>query len=263
MGNTSVCNFILGIFLCSAVACDTTFIIHDGETDSNGNNSDDTATVAPDSEGGFCDSAAADVIVCDDFEQEHEGAKTVNGKVSWVTDPSFEGEQALCSQTMAEQSWACMVYPFAAINRDTLYLSAHIFIPDDTITGNTTLVNLSGQVDESSEQTFGVDINVSPTRSLDIYVHGNYTRYTSGEKQVPTGRWFCLWGRYSISDVSGEASFWIDDNLVVSTTASKEAVITGGVSELRIGIGWTENGQEQATVYVDNLILRSSPTACN
>ena len=252
MGSTSVRNIILGVSLVLTSACNTIFVVHDADTEVEGN-----------TDGSFCDNVPDDVIICDDFEDEQGVADTQNGQVSWVDDPVFEGTQAMCAQTSAEESWACMAYPFTAVESGTIYFSARFFIPDDTVTGNITLVNLSGQVDEASEQTFGVDINVSALRSMDIYVHGNFTRYASDDDRVPTGRWFCLVGTYSISDVSGEASVWIDDNLVVSTTASEEAVVTGGVSELHVGIGWTEDGQETAVVYVDNLKMGTSPITCD
>ena len=264
MGSTRGYKILLVFFVVCDLACSTTVMIHDGETDTFETVATDSQPSDNSDEQGFCADTASGLIVCDDFEQTSDASTaTLNGNVSWVNDPVFEGEQALCAHTAAEQSWACMVYPFAAVNSGTIYLSARFFIPEDSVTGNITLLNLSGTVDASAERTFGVDVNVSPARSLDIYIHGNYSRYESGENLVPTGRWFCLNGRYSVSDVSGEASVWIDDNLVVSTTASQDAVITGGVSELRIGIGWTENGQETATVYLDNLKLSTSPVSCH
>jgi len=264
MGNTWRHRIVWIISVVCGLACDTVVMIHDFDTDSV-----DTATTdAPLTENSvstvFCDNASGKLVVCDDFEQARPDAiATLNGDVSWVSEPVFDGTQSLLAQTMSAESWACMVYPFTAINSGTIYLSARFFIPADSVAGNITLLNLSGNVDEGSEQTFGVDINVSPERSVDIYIHGNYSRYESTENMVPTGQWFCLNGRYSISEVSGEASVWIDDNLVVSTTASEDAVITGGVSELRIGIGWTENGQDTATVYLDNLKLSTAPVFCD
>ncbi|MBN2339988.1 MAG: hypothetical protein JXR45_00790 [Deltaproteobacteria bacterium] len=238
-----------------ASACNTTVMIHDGENDSETGSESDTTP--------FCEDESTDALVCDDFEHPLSmPPEALNGTVTIVDDPTYGGNGALLTQTTAEESWAALVYPFTPIESGTIYMAAQLFIPQDTITGNITLVNLSGYVDETSENTFGVDINVSAQRSVDIYVHGNFTRYESNAAQVPEGQWFCLEGRYSISDVSGEASVWIDQNLVVSTTASQEAVITGGVSELRIGIGWTEGGQETATVIVDNILLSTQPVTC-
>lgn len=205
----------------------------------------------------------SDILVCNDFETGIAAqTELLHGTVLVEKENVFSGTQSMRAHTEEQNSWATLVYPFPPMNSGTIYFRTHIFIAENSILGTTKLINLSGNSSDEDEQTYGVDINFSSQKSLDIYLHGNFTRYESEPNMIPEGQWFCLTGRYSISAISGETSVWINNNLVVSTTASQDSVITGGVSEFRLGIGWTENGQDTATLLLDELLVATVPVNC-
>ena len=57
-------------------------------------------------------------------------------------------------------------------------------------------------------------------------------------------------------------SSWLDDSLALSTSVSQEAIINGGISEFRAGIGWIGTGQTFSTVPFDNILVATSPVEC-
>lgn len=108
-----------------------------------------------------------------------------NSLFSCSTGLAYAGNGAFAAHTEVEQSWATLVYPFAATNEGTVYFAGWWFVPEDTISGTIKLINLAGYKTEAADENVGVDINVSADRILDMYVHGKYTRFESHENLVP------------------------------------------------------------------------------
>lgn len=233
-------------------ACRTVVTVVDGEA---------AASDSTDMDLGNCVSVGRTPLVCHDFETGITSASAIlYGQVTAVTEPVFNGQAAMKSETHQINGYSYILDTFDPIESGTIFFRVHLYIPSGNTTGTTKVLNLSAGGNPEEEQ--GVDIDVSAQRSIDIYQHGNIARFVSASGMVPEGEWFCLSGSYAISDTAGATSVWINDSLAVSTTAGAAAIINGGVSEFRTGIGWTEAGQDTSVVYYDNLLVDTLPVAC-
>lgn len=263
--SSQTCAFV---FLAGCIACQNTVIVPNPAA--NGDWTGDTIS-APDSEvpdidtePRLCENEADTAsLACDDFEHGLPATAALNnGLVSLDADTVFSGNRAMRSATQVVNAWAFAATSFAPIESGTVYFRQYIFIPEGTIVGRITVINLSGTKEPTEEISYGVDVNLTAGGIVDIYLHGNKTRYASAALSFPEGEWFCLRGSYTISDTAGETSVWINDSLAVSTTATSDSIINGGVSETAFGIVWTELGQDTAVVYIDNILVSSAPVHC-
>jgi hypothetical protein len=241
-------------------ACQYDIIVPD--RDENDAGADPTTDNQANTDRGACAPDGTTPLVCQDFETELTASvETIDGEVTITQEPLFQGAGSLKTEVTKVAGYAHIVDRFAPIESGTIFFRAHLFVPIGNTVGTTKVINLSARGNPEIEQ--GVDINISGQRSIDIYQHGNASRFVSAPGMVPEGEWFCLRGSYTISDTAGTTSVWINDNLAVSTTASPESIINGGVSEFRTGIGWIEMGQETSVVYFDNVLVDTVPVQCS
>ncbi|MBN2716072.1 MAG: hypothetical protein JXX14_09475 [Deltaproteobacteria bacterium] len=221
---------------------------------------DDTS----DSDEQQCAPQGTSPLVCENFESPVLPSSTQirNGDVRFAQDIVLDGRSSLLCETDSVESFAFVSRSFTPITQGTIFFRVHIFIPQSTITGTTKVLNLTSYQSVDLEAVQSIDVNFSIARRVEIYQHGNQERYQSISNMVPENRWFCLSGSYTISEAAAETSISIDDSLAVSTIASAEAVVIGGVSEFRFGIGWTEQGQDTAVFYMDNVLVDTVPVDC-
>lgn len=211
-----------------------------------------------------CAPAGTSPLVCENFESQIPASTQVRGgDIQLDESIVFNGESSLRCETEAIESYAFLSGRFTPIQQGTIYFRVHMFIPPDTITGTTKVLNLTSAFSTDIEAVQSIDINISAAYRFEIYQHGNQMRYQSESNLVPENRWFCLHGSYTTTETAGETSIWIDDFLAVSTPASAYANIIGGVSEIRTGIGWTEQGQTAAIYYFDDLLVDTVPVSCD
>jgi len=221
----------------------------------------ENVVTVPDGRG--CAQEGPDTLVCHDFEDGLNGTiSTRDGTVAEDTEIVFDGTTSMRAQTTKINAEATLNTAFDPIETGTIYFRMHVYIPVGTVVGNTKLLNLSRSEEPVTDVDRGVDINISQGMIVNIYQHANTTRFESAAGIVTEGRWFCLRGSYSISETSGATLVWIDDNLAVSTTASADAIINGGVARCSVGIGWTELGQDTAVFYFDNVLVATIPVDC-
>jgi hypothetical protein len=233
------------------VSCQNVITVADGK------GATDTQPTADD-----CAPIGTNPLVCENFETGiNSPVEWYNGQVTLDTDQVYMGQSSMKAETLQISSFAFIVDTFNPIESGTIFFRVYLYIPPGNSQGTTKVLNLSAGGNPEEEQ--GVDIDVSANRSVDIYQHGNAVRFVSAPDMVPEGQWFCLKGSYTISDTAGTTSVWINSSLAVSTTASSDSIINGGVSEFRTGIGWTEAGQDTSLVYFDNVLVDTEPVECS
>jgi hypothetical protein len=184
------------------------------------------------------------------------------GEITLENEQVFEGNASMKVVVPNESAYAEIVETFDPINSDTVYFRTYLYIPVGNTVGTTKILNLSSKEPMEDDVDVGIDINISGQRSIDVFQHGNGTRFKSEDYMLPEGQWVCIKGSYTISDTAGATALWLGDSLALSTTAGTAAVINGGVSEFRVGIGWVGTGQTSSTVYFDNILAAASPVEC-
>ncbi|MBN2803273.1 MAG: hypothetical protein JXR91_09275 [Deltaproteobacteria bacterium] len=232
----------------------------DNTTDSDSSTDSDSVTDTEPS----CAPDGVTPLICDKFENGFNGEELNSGNASITTSSEFvyEGKKALTLETFAENQWASVSNNFTPVLTGALNFRFFVYIPEGGLTGRITLFNISGDGDPLLEETYGIDVNVSKTKNVEVYIFSNQVRSTSPDGIVPEGSWFCLHGTYLISSTAGAATVWIDDKLAVSTEASINTAIKNGASETHTGINWTEDGQIHTKIYIDNLLVSTDPVNC-
>ncbi len=246
---------VLVLLALSCVSCQDVAYVQD----SAGTTGDRDSSVPPDR----CAPDGIIPLVCQNFESGLTSrVEVTSGEVTLETSEVFAGAASMRAASTGVDSYAEMVESFASIDSGTVYFRVFLYVPVGNTAGTTKVLNLSSSDPVQSDEDIGVDVNISAQRSIDIYQHRDAERFRSNPGMVPEGVWFCVKGSYVISETAGATSVWIDDRLAVSTTASADAIINGGVSEFRAGIGWVGDGQLSSTVYFDDILVAASPVEC-
>ncbi|MBN2528413.1 MAG: hypothetical protein JXR76_18640 [Deltaproteobacteria bacterium] len=256
---------IIAIAVSSAfgwAACQSVVFVNDlngVDDDKESDNGNDTSETDNDQ----CAPTGTTPLVCENFELNPPTPSQLrNGDVALEQTNVFDGNASMRCETTAIESFGYISNRFEPISQGIIYFRVHIFIPEGTITGTTKVLNLTSTASSDLETSRGIDVNISSNRRVEIYQHGNQLRFQSAPDAVLENIWFCLQGSYTISETAGETSIWIDNKLAVSTTATIDSIINGGVSEFRTGIGWTEQGQNTAVFYFDNILVDTAPVLC-
>jgi hypothetical protein len=240
------------LFITLLQACQTVVPVEDGKGS------------ASDSETQSCAPPGLTPLVCQDFESGITSPVDIvqEGEATLETEQVFAGDASMKAIVSDESSYAEIVETFEPINSGVVYFRVYLYVPVGNTEGTTKILNLSSKDPQVDDVDLGIDINISGQRSLDVYQHGDGNRFKSEDYMLPEGQWVCLKGSYTISDTAGATILWLDDSLALSTTAGLDAVIAGGISEFRVGIGWIGTGQTSSTVYFDNILVATSPVEC-
>ncbi len=251
-----------GLFTVLHAACQTFIPVEDGlgsVLDSDSDSSPDTQTPPSD-----CAPPGLTPLVCRNFETGLTSPLDVQGgEVTLENTQVFAGNASMKAVVSNESGYAEIVETFDPINSGTVYFRTYLFIPVGNTVGTTKILNLSSKEPLENDVDVGIDINISGQRSIDVFQHGNSIRFKSEDYMLPEGQWICLKGSYAISDTAGATTLWLGDSLAVSTTAGTAAVINGGISEFRVGIGWIGTGQTSSTLYFDNILAATAPVECS
>ena len=252
------------LFIALLQACQTVVPVEDGmgpviDSDSESDSVSDTQTPPP-----SCAPPGLTPLVCQNFETGLTSPLDVvqEGEVTLETEQVFAGDASMKVVVSTESSYAEISETFEPINSGIVYFRVYLYVPIGNTEGTTKVLNLSSKEPQVNDVDVGIDINISGQRSIDVYQHGNGIRFKSEDYMLPEGQWVCLKGSYTISDTAGATTLWLDDSLALSTTASQDAIINGGISEFRAGIGWIGTGQTSSTVYFDNILVATSPVEC-
>ena len=251
------------LFIALLQACRTVVPVEDGmghimDSNSESDAVSDTQTPPP-----GCAPPGLTPLVCQNFEAGLTSPLDIrDGEVTLETELVFAGKASMKVVASTENSYAEIAETFDPINSGTVYFRAYLYVPAGNTTGTTKVLNLSSKEPLENDVDVGIDINISGQRSIDVFQHGNGIRFKSEDYMLPEGQWVCVKGSYTISDTAGATTLWLDDSLALSTAASQDAIINGGISEFRAGIGWIGTGQTSSTVYFDNILVATSPVEC-
>ena len=142
-----------------------------------------------------------------------------------------------------------------------LYFRVFLYIPQGTITGFITLARFRGPYNETiDDHDVVVDISVTSDRKIQIYHHSSGSRIESGAWTVPQGSWFCLSGRVAVGS-NGVATAMIDGNIVAAHN-DIDTLPTGGIVGADFGIVRTRDGQQEASLYLDDVVVSNENVAC-
>jgi hypothetical protein len=174
---------------------------------------------------------------------------------------AFTGVASLHAATTSINSIAIVTGIFSPITAGTVHFRAHYFIPEGTTVGLFKLAALDGPTDADGRDELNVDINVTGDRSVQVYSQVSRNSYLSTPNAIPEGEWFCLHGSISLSDTAGIVTVGVNGTTVV-TTDPEDTLPPSGLGRADFGIGWTQQQQITTNVYVDNIVVDTSPIPC-
>jgi hypothetical protein len=214
--------------------------------------------------------AAADecrvgALVCSGFETAQLGdewPETHIENAAEVTRSSLRahsGAASLRAQSRDADSVAVVVARFAPQRSGTLYLRAHLYVPDQQPTETMNVFFVGARPDPDLEPFVGMDLNLEQG-ALQLFSPQAEPRRQTGSYRIPRDRWFCLRAEIQIGD-RAEVSVFADDQLALRATQVDSAP-PEGVSMLRAGVDWSSEQQANFELFIDDLALDTQPVTC-
>jgi hypothetical protein len=216
------------------------------------------------------DAAASDcrvgALVCSGFESAPLGDGWSETHIE--NDASVErsslrahsGTAALRAQSRDANSVAVVVARFAPLRSGTLYLRAHLYVPDQQPTDTMNLFFIGSRPDPDAAGPFvGMDVNLEQG-ALQLFSPQAEPRRQTGSSRIPRDRWFCLRAEIEIGP-RAQVSLFVDDLLALRATQIDSAP-PEGVSLLRAGVDWSSEQEQTFELFIDDLALDTQPVAC-
>ncbi|HMJ14321.1 MAG TPA: hypothetical protein VK524_23055 [Polyangiaceae bacterium] len=217
--------------------------------------------------GRFADDSCAshaDAILCSGFEKPDlsEWSRTIEvnaARVERTETRSFAGQAALHASSRADRSAAVAAKEFLPIDSGDLFLRVHVYVPSGLATETMNLLFLG---DYATPDPFrGIDFNLE-SGALSLYSpESQPDRYTSTASSIPRDRWFCLQIAVAVSADQGTVQMRIDAEVALEQGGLNTRP-AGGIHLLRAGVDWSSLQSAPFDVYMDNLVLATTPVAC-
>jgi hypothetical protein len=275
MGTIARSTVLLMVFsILVAQACrDTTVISFEQpggsaslDTDS-GVDTDTVDTDKVDTDTTECESTYRDALVCTGFEDgiTLDTHNVMGGSLETVSSPVFEGRASLHAAVDGDRNYANVSGRFDPFFEGSLYFRAYYYIAAADFTGNIKLAAFEGYDPLSEYDEENIDFMATEGGKLFVYLHEPQqiaSVYESETGVLPTNTWFCLRGAVEISDTEGVITYGIGDADLVSATGL-DTLTVNGVSWADFGVGWTDGVTSAIDVYVDNIVVDTSPVPCS
>lgn len=178
-----------------------------------------------------------------------------------VQEPVHSGEFAARFTTSAEQSWSAFVYRFdEPIVSDAVYVRMYLFVPSGSVTGRLNFLAIE------NEDTFNIDVNLLGGESGDVvfevYNHSSRAGLSTADVTVPFDQWFCLQTAVVLSETAGQVVVSVDGREVLRTPNPENTLPSGGISKVGVGAFWTEAGQSDSELFVDDIAIGQDVVPC-
>ena len=212
-----------------------------------------------------CADEHALALVCSGFEAPDlsadwdEPMTMEMGELERTTALAHSGAAALHASSAAMMSVAVVSKRFGPIRSGDLYVRLYLYIPAGLPTRT---MNIMFVGDYPMPDPFvGIDFNLATGGELQVFSpQANPVRQT-GSLTVPRDRWFCLRAHIAVSDDAGFVQLFVDDTLALEAT-DIDTSPPAGIRELRAGIDWSSEQDDFFELYLDDIVLDSSPVAC-
>lgn len=178
-----------------------------------------------------------------------------------VQEPVHAGEFAARFTTSAEQSWSAFVYRFdEPIVSDAVYVRMYLFVPLGSVTGRLNFLAIE------NEDTFNIDVNLLGGELGDVvfevYNHSSRAGLSTADITVPFDQWFCLQTAVVLSETAGQVVVSVDGREVLRTPNPENTLPSGGISKVGVGAFWTEAGQSDSELFVDDIAIGQDVVPC-
>lgn len=207
------------------------------------------------------------VVLCSGFEQPafpEWGATFTYGAASLelASDRVLSGTTALHASSQAQESTAVLQHEFSPLQTGTMHLRVYIYVPSGPITSAMNLLFWGHDPNPVSNAAFvGTDINLE-NGALQVFSPQNSPDRITSDQAIPRDEWFCMRAEVALgSDGTGQLVLLIDEEPVL-TLDSFTTVTTEGIGMLRAGIDWSSAQAEPFEVYMDDLVLSTTPAGC-
>ncbi len=211
-----------------------------------------------------CAALYSDALLCDGFEDGIVLNTDMRacGSLEVASSPVFEGVSSLHARAASTYCLALVYGAFPPETTGNLYFRAYYFLPSGSMTGLVKLAAFRGWNTNTELAELDVDFNVRQGGIVEIHSHANGGDYQSSPGKVSENSWFCLQGSVLISDTAGIATLGINGTTVLNVEGL-DTRPPSGISLADFGIGWTQDGVFPMDVYVDNIVVDTSPVPCN
>ncbi len=244
-------------------ACDPVISLGDaplrGDDGGMASSNDAASGAAPDG------SSACSGLVCDGLETTGSveiAVDTEQGATfERVQEPVHTGEFAARFTTSAEQSWSAFVYRFdEPLVSEAVHVRMYLFVPSGSVTGRLNFLAIE------NEDTFNIDVNLLGADSgevvFEVYNHASRAGLSNVDFMVPFDRWFCLQTAVVLSETAGQVSVSVDGREVLRTPNPENTLPSGGISKVGVGAFWTEAGQFDSELFIDDIEIGQDVVSC-
>ncbi len=205
-----------------------------------------------------CDDAHADALFCDGFEDPNLlpwVLTKVDGTLEPATNPLFRGQASLKARMDAVSGSASAErFLQTPISSGMIHVRGYYYIPSGTFDYVQLLKFL-----ENEGLFLGITVAIGGGTVAVLETLGTEQLTSSGA--FPLDKWFCLQLNVAIDAAAGSVELLVDGAQVLNQTGLPTLPDAGYVL-FGVGAVFTTPVQPLTTVFVDEVVLDTSPVAC-
>ncbi len=212
-----------------------------------------------------CDDVHQSAIFCDGFESgapmvEWDGVSTELGGIArWTDTMPYRGVGSFESRTSQPSARGYLEkVGLGAHTSGTIHVRTYIYLSSATrITHGTIMLFAQGV-----SPWHGVALEILDTGEPVLFIESlDLDVFTPARLSLPFDRWFCAELEVGI-DAAGHVALSVDGAEVVRRTGLN-TVVSPGYDILNIGVSWSESTNNEALVFLDEVVVASSPIGCD
>jgi hypothetical protein len=217
-----------------------------------------------DAGGDSCAVEHPEALVCGGFEGADvetgwsDSATVEQGTLALSTTRVHRGQGALLATSRGPDSAAIVVAELPSLRTGALYLRTYIYIPSGLATETMNLFFIGAT--PTPDPFIGLDFNLEDG-AVQLFSPQASPQRSTGTTTIARDRWVCYRVRVTIAEQRGAVQIHLDDELALDVT-NIDTLPPEGIKLFRAGIDWSSSQDTLFQVYLDDLVLSTTPTPC-
>ena len=209
-----------------------------------------------------CDDEFVNALRCNSYDQSLPGwtpAEGTDSAIELSSEQAYRGPQSAKASTMDENGIAFVQEGWSApITSGTIYARGYFYFPTVTEPNFADWLLMYLQANQSPFHSIGVQLNDTYVPTIVTVLSQTRGR---GTQSIPADQWVCLQFTVDLAESDGAARLHVDGELFAELVGVR-TLPEGGVDHMFSGVGWGGAG-DSATVYMDEIVVDTSPVPCD
>jgi hypothetical protein len=206
-----------------------------------------------------CAGPRAGALVCEGFESglSEYSVDLMAGSLTTSNAEVYDGNNALHAHTNTSNAWARASRTIPDVTSGSLFFRVYFYTPAGDITDRLKIFAF-----EPNPNAVNIDVALEDNLAVGAFFQNGQIAVNSAGGVVQTDTWQCLQGELVLHDTLGGMHLLLDDVSVLDTERIYDTLPDTGIGTVYFGLHWADFAESASDLYMDDLVVDTSPIPC-